>query len=89
MLLTDCVALGCLIWVQKSIKKVADDDVWVQIKVAGADVTAPLAFLLLMGGVYYGWDRSNAAAARQKRGRWVYDRSLGGKKVRSCAGSSR
>jgi hypothetical protein len=61
--------------------RAADDDVWLSIKVAGADVTGPLAFLLLFGGIYAAWSSSTAAKARQQQGRWVYDRSLGGKKV--------
>jgi hypothetical protein len=60
----------------------ADDDVWLSIKVAGADLTGPLAFLLLFGGIYAAWSSSTAAKARQQQGRWVYDRGLGGKKVR-------
>jgi hypothetical protein len=55
--------------------------VWLSIKVAGADVTGPLAFLLLFGGIYAAWSSSTAAKARQQQGRWVYDRGLGGKKV--------
>jgi hypothetical protein len=61
--------------------RAADEDVGLSIKVAGADVTGPLAFLLLFGGIYAGWSSSTAAKARQQQGRWVYDRSLGGKKV--------
>eukprot|EP00878_Enallax_costatus_P032758 GHUV01036024.1.p1 GENE.GHUV01036024.1~~GHUV01036024.1.p1 ORF type:complete len:219 (+),score=46.72 GHUV01036024.1:134-790(+) len=66
---------------QKAASRSADDDTMLSIKVAGADITGPLAFLLLFGGVYYGWQRSTMAAAKQRKGRWVYDRSLGGKRV--------
>eukprot|EP00878_Enallax_costatus_P010248 GHUV01010698.1.p1 GENE.GHUV01010698.1~~GHUV01010698.1.p1 ORF type:complete len:261 (+),score=73.57 GHUV01010698.1:134-916(+) len=66
---------------QKAASRSVDDDTILSIKVAGADITGPLAFLLLFGGVYFGWQRSTTAAAQQRKGRWVYDRSLGGKKI--------
>eukprot|EP00882_Tetradesmus_deserticola_P011380 GHRQ01012040.1.p1 GENE.GHRQ01012040.1~~GHRQ01012040.1.p1 ORF type:complete len:479 (+),score=200.79 GHRQ01012040.1:87-1523(+) len=65
---------------QKSVRP-ADDDAWLSVRVAGADLTGPLSFLLLFGGIYAAWSSSTAAKARQQQGRWVYDRGLGGKKV--------
>lgn len=58
-----------------------DDDTWLSVKVAGADVTGPLLFLALMGGAYAAWSRNGGAGGRAKQGRWVYDRALGGRKV--------
>lgn len=43
--------------------------------------TAPLVFLLLGLGAYFGYTRGGIAGRQQAKGRWVYDRSLGGKKV--------
>lgn len=70
-----------LLSLQQKSARPADDDTWLSIKVAGADVTGPLAFALLFGGIYAAWSSSNEAKARQQQGRWVYDRGLGGKKV--------
>jgi len=38
-------------------------------------------FLLLGLGAYFGYTRGNLAGGQQAKGRWVYDRGLGGKKV--------
>lgn len=75
------VLLLLVLLLQKAARPAYDDDAMLSIRVAGADLTGPLAFLTLMGGVYYGWQRSQTAGARRKQGRWVYDRSMGGKKV--------
>jgi hypothetical protein len=48
---------------------------------ARAAPAGPLAFLLLMGGAWYGYTQGGAKGRGQQQGRWVYDRSLGGKKV--------
>jgi hypothetical protein len=42
----------------------------------------PLVFLLLGLGAYFGYTRGSLTGRQQAKGRWVYDRSLGGKKVR-------
>lgn len=42
----------------------------------------PLVFVLLGLGAYLGYTRGNLAGRQAAKGRWVYDRSLGGKKVR-------
>lgn len=70
-----------LVALQKAASRSTEDDTLLSIKVGGADITAPLAFLALFGGVYYGWQQSKGAARKQQKGRWVYDRSLGGKRV--------
>lgn len=41
----------------------------------------PLVFLLLGLGAYFGYTRGSLSGKQAAKGRWVYDRSLGGKKV--------
>jgi hypothetical protein len=41
-------------------------------------------FLLLGLGAYFGYTRGSLTGRQQAKGRWVYDRSLGGKKVRGA-----
>ena len=43
---------------------------------------APLVFVLLGLGAYFGYTRGSLPGRQQAKGRWVYDRSLGGIKVR-------
>jgi hypothetical protein len=45
-------------------------------------VAGPLVFLLLGLGAYFGYTRGSLTGRQQAKGKWVYDRSLGGKKVR-------
>jgi hypothetical protein len=64
-----------------------DEDVPLSIRLLGADITGPLTFVLLLAGGWHAWntDLIGRLTGRQgfgRRGRWVYDRSLGGKKVR-------
>lgn len=65
----------------KSARPSSADDVWLSIKVMGADITGPLVFLLLGLGAYLGYTRGSLTGKASAKGRWVYDRSLGGKKV--------
>lgn len=46
-------------------------------------------FLLLGLGAYFGYTRGNLAGGQQAKGRWVYDRSLGGKKVRGYGAATK
>lgn len=39
-------------------------------------------FLLLGLGAYFGYTQGGLSGKQAAKGRWVYDRSLGGKKVR-------
>lgn len=64
-----------------------DEDALLSVRLLGADVTGPLTFLLLLGGAWYAWStdlvgRLTGRRGFGRRGKWVYDRSLGGKKVR-------
>ncbi|KAF8070922.1 hypothetical protein HT031_001003 [Scenedesmus sp. PABB004] len=70
-----------LMSLQQSSQRRYDDDALLSIRVGGADFTGPLAFGLIFAGVWAGWQRSKAAGGRAAKGRWVYDRSMGGKKV--------
>jgi hypothetical protein len=73
---------------QRNARTTYDDDGFISIHVAGADVTGPLLFLVLMGGGYYAYatdlyGRLTGKTRQGAKGKWVYDRSLGGKKVSS------
>lgn len=47
----------------------------------------PLVFLLLGLGAFLGYTRGGLTGKAAAKGRWVYDRSLGGKKVRLSGGT--
>jgi hypothetical protein len=67
----------------------ADEDALLAVRVLGADVTGPLLFASLAAAGWWAWStdlvgRLTGRKGFGRRGRWVYDRSLGGKKVRAA-----
>jgi hypothetical protein len=71
----------------QSTRSAYDEDALLSIRVLGADITGPLTFGLLLAG---GWQAYRTdllgqltGRRRGRKGRWVYDRGLGGKRVRS------
>ncbi|KAI8469449.1 MAG: hypothetical protein J3K34DRAFT_279684 [Monoraphidium minutum] len=70
---------------QQASRAAFDDDGLLSIRLLGADVTGPLTFALLLGGGWYAYTNDLVGQLtgrrRGRKGRWVYDRSLGGKKV--------
>lgn len=72
----------------QSSRSAYDEDALLSIRLLGADVTGPLTFVLLAaaGWQAYTNDLYGQLTGRRggRKGRWVYDRSLGGKKVREA-----
>ncbi|KIZ01654.1 hypothetical protein MNEG_6302 [Monoraphidium neglectum] len=69
----------------QSTRSAYDEDALLSIRVLGADITGPLTFGLLLAG---GWQAYRTdllgqltGRRRGRKGRWVYDRGLGGKRV--------
>lgn len=64
---------------------VRDDEPLLSLRIGGAEVGPLLQFGLLLGGAVWLFKRGvlNRGAAGSKRGKWVLDRSLGGKRVGS------
>jgi hypothetical protein len=63
-----------------------DEDAFLSVRFLGADVTGLLTFGLLVAGGYYAWSndlvgRLTGRSGFGRKGKWVFDRSLGGKKV--------
>lgn len=63
-----------------------DDEALLSVRMLGADVTGPLVFALLLGSGWWAWStnlvgRLTGRSGFGRKGRWVYDRSLGGKKI--------
>lgn len=72
---------------QQASRRGLDDDALLSVRLLGADVTGPLTFALLAaaGWQAYSTDLYGRLTGRRRArgggGRWVYDRSLGGKRV--------